>query len=103
MPPEERTRKASRRKVIIESTADSEYDQLQQERSELATSERQMERGGGLFTDRPLLDGGHILAPWNVPVSVLTSNRRMRMRFWLVVVVTSAIITLTSIGVLFLT
>ena len=98
---EEQTRKASRRKMIIESKVDIDYDQLQQRRRDLSISERQMDRVGGSYTDRPLLDGGHILTPWNVPVSVLANNRRARMRFWIVVVVVSVIIALVSIDVRF--
>ncbi|MCJ7490393.1 MAG: hypothetical protein MUO87_09715 [Thermoplasmata archaeon] len=43
MPPEERKRRASRRKMIIESKVDIDYEQLQQGRAELTISERQME------------------------------------------------------------
>ena len=103
MPPEGRTRKASRRKMIMESKVDIDYDKLHQGRRDLSISERQMDRVGGSYTDRPLLDGGHILAWWNVPVSVLANNRRVRMQFWIIVVVASVIIALVSIGVRFLT
>ena len=99
MPPEVRTRKASLRKMIEESKVDIDYGRLQRDQRNLSISERQMGRVGESYQDRPLIDGGHILAAWNVPVSVLANNRRARMRFWIALVVASAIIALVSIGV----
>ena len=99
MPPEERTRKASRRKMIEESKVDIDYGRLHDDRRNLSISERQMDRVGGSYQDRPLIDGGHILAAWNVPVSVLANNRRARIRFWIVLVVVSVVIALVSLGV----
>ena len=101
MPPEERTRKASRRKMIERSKVDINYGRLHDDRRNIAITESQMDRIGGSYRDRPLIDGGHILAWWNVPVSVLANNRRARMRFWIIVVVACAPITLISIGLRF--
>ena len=89
--------------MIEESKVDIDYEQLHSDRRNLSVSERQMDRVGGSYQDRLLIDGGHILAPWNVPVSVLASNRRTRMRFWIIVMVVTVTISLISFGVLFWT
>lgn len=88
--------------MIEESKVDIDYEQLHNDRRNLSISERQMDRVGGSYQDRPLIDGGHILAPWNAPVSVLASNRRARMRFWIILVIATTIISLVSLGVFFL-
>ena len=48
--------------MIEQSKVDIDYDRLQRDRQDLSVSERQMDRVGGSYTDRPLIDGGHILA-----------------------------------------
>ena len=82
--------------MIEESKVDIDYGRLHDNRRNLSISERQMDRVGGSYRDRPLIDGGHILAWWNVPVSVLASNRRARMRFWIVIVVVTVVVSLAS-------
>ena len=85
--------------MIEESKVDIDYSRLHNDRRNLSLSERQMDRVGGSYRDRPLIDGGHILTAWNVPVSVLANNRRARMRFWIIVVIASVIVALVSIGI----
>jgi len=99
MQPEEGTRKVSRRMMIEQSKVDINYDQLHEDRRNISICERQMDRVAGSYQDRPLIDGGHILTWWNAPVSVLASNRRMRMRFWVIVVIACVIIALISVGI----
>ena len=81
MPPEERTRKASRRKMMIESKVDIDYDQLQQGRRNMSISERQME---GCRTTTGMPFSGTAGFKWrNVPVSA-ARNREARILLWLV-------------------
>ena len=81
MPPGERTRKASRRKMIEQSKAEIDYDQLQKQREELAVSERQME---GCRTTTGMPFSGTAGFKWrNVPVSA-SRNREARILLWLV-------------------
>lgn len=89
--------------MIEQSKVDIDYDRIHDDRRNLSVSERQMDRVGGSYQDRPLVDGGHILTWWNPPVSVLASNRRMRMRFWVIVVIASVIVALVAIGIRILT
>ncbi|MBE0518922.1 MAG: hypothetical protein IH630_06850 [Thermoplasmata archaeon] len=48
MPPEERTRKASRKRMVIELRVDIDYEQLQQGRAEPAISEDRWKAAGRL-------------------------------------------------------
>jgi len=67
--------------MIIESKADIDYDQLQQGRSELAISERQME---GCRTTTGMPFSGTAGFKWrNVPISA-ARNREARILLWLV-------------------
>ncbi len=78
---QERTRKASRRKMIVESKVDIDYDRLHRRRWELSMSGRQME---GCKTTTGMPFGGTMGFKWrNVPISA-ARNREARILLWLV-------------------
>ena len=103
MPPEERTRKASRRRLIIRSKAEINYDRLHTDRLAVDVADRQFEGWKTHESIQGIFPRGYdgAIVPWKTYPAAATMRRDVRILLWFVgvsVVIISAVIV---IGVLF--
>ena len=99
MPPEERTRKASRRRLIIRSKVGIDYDRLHTERLATDVAERQMEGWKTHESIQGIFPRGYdgAIVPWKTYPAAATMRRDVRILLWFVgvsVVVVSATIVI---------
>ena len=103
MPPGERTRKTSRKRLIIRSKAEIDYDRLHTERLAVDVADRQLEGWKTHESIRGIYPRGYdgAIVPWKTYSAAATMRHDVRVLLWfagLSIIIVSVIIVM---GVLF--